>query len=298
MRLNRTAVFAFFAVYVVWGSTYLAIRYGIETIPAWTLTTSRFLVAAAIMALLSLVRREAPLSPQERNVAWISGILMVAANGIVCVVEYWVASGIVAVVIGAMPIWMMLLGWASFGQGRPTFLRMLGAVIGLFGVGLIAFGTAAPIHFEGAARFGILFLIISGLLWAGGTLLQRRVVGLKSIFRFSAIQMFGGALVAGVVSLVFENSWITTFSNASANSLWALAYLTVFGSVIAFTAYAWLSRNVEPHLVSTYALVNPVIAVCLGWLFFQEAVTTEFILASALVLVGLYLLMRTPPRKV
>ncbi len=288
--LGRTALISFFAVYIIWGSTYLAIRYAIETIPAFGMTSLRYFLAAAIMGLIAYYKREDRLTPLERKVSILSGVLLITANAIVCMVEYWVPSGIVAVIIGAMPIWIMLMGWASFGQARPQVLKMVGALIGLSGVVLIAL-ESTPKEMTGAGRFGILILIGSGVLWAAGTLYQRRIPKLKSIFRFSTIQMLAGALSTGLLSLAFEKPWTISPDKISAASFWAVIYLVVFGSVIAFTAYSWLSRNVEPHLVSTYALVNPVIAVLLGWLFFKEPVTPMFVSATALVLLGVTLLM-------
>ena len=288
--LGRTALISFFCVYIIWGSTYLAIRYAIETLPAFGMTSVRFFIAAAIMGVIAYFKREALLSKEERKVSIVSGVLLIGANAIVCMVEYWVPSGIVAVIIGAMPIWIMLLGWASFGQARPQILKMLGALIGLAGVALIAFDNA-PKEITGVGRFGILILISSGVLWAAGTLYQRRIPQLKSIFRFSTIQMLAGAISTGLLSLAFEKPWTISPESISLASMLALVYLIVFGSIIAFTAYSWLSRNVEPHLVSTYALVNPVIAVLLGRLFFREPVTPLFISATALVLIGVTLLM-------
>ena len=291
MRINRIAILCFLIVYIIWGSTYLAIRYAIETLPALGMSSARFFLAAAIMGAIALWKKEGPLTPLERRTSMLSGLLLISANGVVCVVEYWVPSGIVAVVIGAMPIWMMMVGWLHFGQAKPTVVRMIGAIIGLVGVGLIATSDAVP-AVTGYGRFGILMLFCSSIMWAFGTLIQRRTTGIKSMFRYSALQMCSGAAVTAVLSLVIEKPWAIDWQGIHAASVWAFFYLVIFGSVIAFTAYAWLSRNVAPHLVSTYALVNPVIAVILGSLFFQEAVTPIFLGASVLVLLGLYLLIR------
>ncbi len=290
MRVNRLAILCFLIVYIIWGSTYLAIRYAIETLPALGMSSARFFLAAGIMGALALWKNEAPLSPAERRTSIMSGLLLILANGVVCVVEYWVPSGIVAVMIGAMPIWMMMVGWLQFGQARPTLIRMIGAIIGLSGVALIASSDAVP-AVTGYGRFGVVMLFGSSIMWAFGTLIQRRTTGIKSVFRYSALQMGSGAAVTAVFSLAVEKPWAIDWQGIHTASLWAFFYLVIFGSVIAFTAYAWLSRNVAPHLVSTYALVNPVIAVILGSVFFQEAVTPIFLGASVLVLVGLSMLV-------
>lgn len=282
---------AFASVYIVWGSTYLAIWYAIESIPPWLVTTLRFYCASALMLVFSLLKREGALSTSEKKNAAISGACLVVANGIVCVMEQWVPSGIAAVIVGAMPIWVMGIGFLFFGESKPTARKLMGALIGLSGVTLIA---ASQGNSSGSvyAQYGAFFLLISSCIWAFGTLIQRRVKGLTSPLRYSAVQMVSGALITTLFSLTFEKPWLVRFENIHTSSLLALAYLVVFGSVIAFSAYSWLSRNVEPSLVSTYALVNPVIAVGLGWLLASEKIGSTFIIATILVLTGLTLLMR------
>lgn len=296
MRLNRTAWFCLFAVYVIWGSTYLAIRYGLESLPPWTLTSLRFFLAAFLMWLLALRKAEDKLKPMEARIAGWSGVFLILANGIVCVSEQSVSSGLVAVIIGAMPIWIMLTGWLGFGEARPSGRKIAGALVGLAGIALIAADHLLPEQ-ASSSRFGILILFLSSALWSTGTLLQRRVPGVRSACRFSAWQMLSGGVAAGLFSLGFEKPWAMNWAEVTTGSWAALAYLVVFGSLIAFTAYAWLGRNLEPHIVSTYALVNPVIAVGLGWQFMNEAVDSRFFMATLLVLFGLLLLMwRRSPR--
>jgi drug/metabolite transporter (DMT)-like permease len=287
---------AFTSVYVIWGSTYLAIWYAIESIPPWVVTSTRFYLASAIMLGLSLFKQEARLSLQEKKNAGLSGICLVVANGIVCVVEQWVPSGIAAVIIGAMPIWMMGIGFLLFKEAKPTARKFFGAIIGLTGVALIASSqktSSSSIY----AQYGAMILFVSSWIWAFGTLVQRKVKGLKSPLKYSALQMVCGAVVATLFSLVFERPWTLNLETVRASSVAALLYLVIFGSVIAFSAYSWLSRNVQPHLVSTYALVNPVIAVALGWILAGEKVGPLFALATFLVLIGLTLLMLKPSRK-
>lgn len=291
---KKTAISAFLTIYFIWGSTYLAIRYAIETLPPWFLSSSRFFLAAAIMALLAWYKKEGPLSKEEKQVAAFSGLFLIAANAIVGVVEQWIASGIVAVVIGAMPIWIMLIGWSLFGQRRPTVGKIAGALLGLAGIGIIASAGNhdGPIA-SASANIGYPILFFSSCLWAVGTLMQRKVKNLKSVLTFSSVQMFSGAILAGVASLLLEQPWAIHWAEVKTTSVAAYFYLVIFGSVISFSAYSWLSRNVEPHLVSTYALVNPLIAVALGWLCFAEPITLSFLAAIGLVLSGITLLIKT-----
>jgi drug/metabolite transporter (DMT)-like permease len=290
MRVNRIAILCFFAVYVIWGSTYLAIKYAIETLPAFGMSSARYMLAGILLYLFSLYKKEQALSADEKKISILSGILLIFANGLVCIVEYWVPSGIVAVIIGAMPIWMMLIGWLVFKHHRPSLVKVLGSLIGLAGVALITFGGAVPVV-TGIGQFGPVFLIISSLLWVGGTLIQKKAKHLTSIFRFSSIQMIAGASFSAIVSLSFEKPWEYLDKPQTASAIIAFFYLVIFGSLIAFTAYSWLSRNVEPHLISTYALVNPIIAILLGSWFFKEPLSPDFLSASVLVIFGLSLLM-------
>ena len=239
---------------------------------------------------LSRVRRETPLDRRERNIAIASGLFVILANGIVGVAELWVPSGLAAVVLGGMPIWTMLFGWSFFSMARPTPQRFIGALIGLSGIAIIAMSDFKPIG-NGSAGFGIAILFCSSFLWVFGSLMQRSVQGVKSALLFSGYQLVSGGLLVSLISLSFERPWLISPSSVSLRSVVALSYLIAFGSVIAFTAYSWLSRNAEPHLSSTYALVNPLIAVLLGWVIFAEPVTMRFLVATSLVIVGLSLML-------
>ncbi len=292
-------IFCFACIYIIWGSTYLAILYGIETIPPWALSAIRFFIAAVIMWGISFFKKEQPLTPVERKNAIITGALLILANGLVCVVEQWVSSSLAAVVIGAMPIWMMLVGWVGFKMEAPSALKWIGAVIGLSGVILIALGDpGATDTSSGSSSYfylSIFLLIISNLTWATGTLIQRRIINLKSPLLFSRTQMFSGFIATLIFSLALESPWQKDWTQVSAVSWWATLYLATFGSVVAYTAYGWLARNVEPHKISTYALVNPVIAVFLGWFYKNEKISGQFLSATILILVGLYILFRKKP---
>lgn len=284
---------AFFAIYFIWGSTYLAIRFGVETIPPVLLTAMRFLAAGGLILLLSWVTKEKRLGRAERKIAAGSGVLLISANAFVCIAELSISSGLAAVVIGSIPIWIMLLSWAFFGGARPTWPKISGASIGVGGVALIALESSG---LGGGDLFPFFLLSLSCAFWCTGTLMQKNLKGLKSPFAFSAWQMITGAVVAGLWSLARGDLAAVQWAAVSTPSWLALAYLTVFGSVVAFSAYNWLSREVEPHYVSTYALVNPVIAVALGIAFYGEKASARFFLASALVVAGLALMIWRPRR--
>lgn len=287
---NQTVVAAFFAVYVIWGSTYLAIRYGVETLPPWTLTMLRFSIAGVLMWLISWWRGEGRLNAEEKRVALYSGLLLIPANGGVCMAEQYVSSGVAAVVAGSIPIWIMLFGWLWYKQVQPTPKKILGAGLGLVGIAVIASDNIS-IERGGIGAFAPLFVLISSWLWTFGTLVQVKLSKIKSPFLFSAQQMMFGSFAALLVSSTFEQPWAISWSSVSFESVAALVYLVIFGSIIAFSAYSWLTRNVEPHLVSTYALVNPLIAVVLGAIFYKEPLEAPFMMGAVLVISGLALIV-------
>ena len=194
-------------------------------------------------------------------------------------------------IIGAMPIWIMLFNWVAFSRVQPQINRILGAMVGLLGIAVITVGDGASLGIEGNGKLGIFILCASSWFWVIGTLCQRRIGNIQSTFRFSGLQMFSGSIITGLLGLIFEKPWLIHYSEISAPSILAFFYLVFFGSVLAFTSYSWLARNVEPHLVSSYALVNPLIAIGLGWLFYDEAITSRFILATLFVLLGLVFLL-------
>ncbi len=289
MRLSRTAIFCFLAVYLIWGSTYLAIRIAVETIPVWLLITLRNMIAAPIMFGLSTLAREQRLNRSQIRIALMSGVFLFLSNGLVGFIEKSISSGVVAVVIGSMPIWIMIFGWAFFKHAKPAAIKVLGGVVGLSGVALIARDSFQS-DSTGSA-LGMTLLFLSMWLWAFGTLIQRRASAVVSPFRFAATQMAAAILPTFLLSLATQES-VSSFANVSTSSALALLYLIVFGSVIGFTAFSWLARNIDTQLVSTYALVNPVVAVVLGSLLYGEPVSGVFFVAIILIGVGLVLLIR------
>jgi drug/metabolite transporter (DMT)-like permease len=292
--LRTQIAFAFACVYIIWGSTYLGIRYALISFPPWTMSAIRFLVASLLMGVAArFFRREKNLNQAQVKMAIISGALLITANSFVGIVEQWIASGTVAVMIGVMPIWIMLIGWIFFRTGQPSTKKLAGSLVGLFGIVLIA--TDSHTVSAGENAFGaIALLILSNCFWAVGTLLIRNVSALESPFKFSALQMASGALVTATGAFIFEKPLQVLTSPIAPEAGFALLYLITFGSLVGYTAYTFLSRTVEPHLVATYALVNPVIAVALGCLVASEPISIRFLFSTLFVLAGLALLLKKP----
>jgi drug/metabolite transporter (DMT)-like permease len=274
-------LFAFAAVYIVWGSTYLAIRFAIETLPPALMVGTRFLAAGGIMYIWLRARgAEAPKAIHWRS-AVILGVLMpVFGTGVVVWSEKRVPSGIASLLVAIEPLWIVVLQWVAPGGKRPKAAVMGGVALGLCGLFLLVNPASERGH---GNLFAEGVLILAALSWAIGSLYSRTAPQAKADFLGTAMEM----LVAGVVlfALGLATGEASHFSLAatSAKSWLALLYLIMFGSIIAYTAYVLLLRAVNPTLVSTYAFVNPVVAVFLGWAFASEPLNGRTIAAAAII---------------
>ncbi|MFI5372401.1 MAG: EamA family transporter [Candidatus Eisenbacteria bacterium] len=283
---------AFFSIYVVWGSTFLVIRTALEHLPPLFLCGARLLVAGVVLAALAWrARAPWPRGIEWRNAALVGLLLPAIGNGSVTIAETHVASGLVALLVASIPMWMAL--FAALGP-HPIPLRprvVAGLVTGLVGIALLV----GPGHLAGA-RGGIgwtLVPIVGSISWAWGSLWSGRVRMPASPLVSTAVGMTAGGLVllgASVAGGEWRRLGPAAFSPAS---LVALAYLSLFGSVIAFTAYLWLLRNVPPTRVSTYAFVNPVVAVTLGALLAGESFDGRVAIAATLVVAAVALIVTT-----
>ena len=278
-------VVGFGAVYLIWGSTYLAIRIAIETIPPFTMAGSRFFLAGAVLYLWARVYRGAPAPTREhwRNAAVVGALLLFCGNGSVVWAEQWVASGSVALLVGMVPVWMVGADWL-WGRGRrPGRLLIAGLAWGLFGVGLLAspagFGSENP-----RGLLGGLAVMVGGMAWAAGSIRSKRMAlpaepGLAT----SMAMLWGGVLLLLAAGVSGELARLDA-SAFSVRSELAVLYLVVFGSLIAFSTYVWLLSVTTPARLATYAYVNPVVALLLGWAFAGEAITPRTLLAAFVIL--------------
>jgi drug/metabolite transporter (DMT)-like permease len=280
-------------VYVVWGSTYFGIAISIETIPPFMMAAIRFAIAGLILVAWDLLRHpEARRLPTRRQVidsAIVGGLLLGIGNGFVVFGEKTVPSGIAAIIIGMMPLWFALLGWLYLRQKLPR-LVVAAIALGFGGVALLIWPSG-----EGANHFdtlGIFILFLAPLGWAHGSIYSVRRAKLPSSpLTASGLQMLAGAAVTGVESLLINEPAGFDPSAVSTASIVALVYLILFGSMLAYTAYAWLLRNAPLSLVGTYAYVNPVVAVALGTVFLSEPISARTIFASALILVAVAIIV-------
>jgi len=275
---------AFAAVYIIWGSTYLACALGLRSIPPLLLMGVRSLVAGAIMLGMDRLQRPEPL-PQRLWLPAIAGglLLFAACNGTVAYVQQQVPSGVAAVVLGTIPFWVLLLGFVFPGKARRSPWILLGLIPGLAGVALIAWPSGGATHSPLSPMLAVI-LLGAAFCWAGGTLVSRRFADHAPPILLGGLQLvIGGAALVLLGALAGEFSKLS-LRDITGASWFGLAYLAIAGSVIAFTAYLWLLERVSAPLATTYTFVNPIIAVILGWALLSEQLNARMLLGSALVI--------------
>ena len=277
---------AFFAVYVFWGMTYLAMRVAVEQIPPYLMAGSRFVLAGMILFVWARGRGDpAPTAQHWRAAAVVGAFLLLGGNASVAWAEQRVPSGLAALLIGVMPIWMVGLEWLRRGS-RPSKQVVAGLLLGAVGVGLLVLPQGGG---NGMDLLGAAVLILAAASWAWGSVISKSAPLPKSPFLATSLEMIaGGVLCLMVAALSGE---LQGFSVADVSSRAALAwlYLVVFGSLVAFTAYIWLLGVTSIAKVGTYAYVNPIVAVLLGWAVLGEPVTRRTIVAAAVILLGVAL---------
>ncbi len=290
----KTALFlAFAAVYVVWGSTYLAIRYALETMPPFLMAGVRFLIAGSILFVIA--RATGAAMPKKEHflpAVIIGALLFLGGNGGVVWAEQRIPSGLAALAVATEPLWVVMLlsiGKRSLPAGRVA----AGLGLGTFGLFLLA-GPSSLVGAGQADLLGLLAVVGGSFAWAFGSVLSQNAKLPESPFMSTAIQALAGGVLLTLFGLVQGEAGRFSVAAFSTRSILAFFYLVVFGSLIALTSYVWLLRVADPAKVSTYAYVNPVIAVLLGWALGGEALTMRIALAS-IVIVGAVVLITSKP---
>jgi drug/metabolite transporter (DMT)-like permease len=285
-----TVILAFAAVYIIWGTTYLGIRLAIETIPPFFMSGSRVITAGTILFLFLRARgAPAPTRVQWRSAVIVGALLLGGGSGLVAWSEQEVPSGTAALIVATVPLWIALFDWLIFRGGRPRRQVTAGLFLGLIGIFLLV----GPDQILGKAGFSLFFLFIllfSPISWSFGSLYSRGAPLPEDAIMGSAMEMIGGGmalLLAGLLS-----GELARFDPAavSRTSLFVWIYLVFFGSIVAFSAYIWLLKEVAATKASTYTYVNPVIAVFLGWLVLDETITPIMILSSAIIIIAVILI--------
>src|SRR5579864_5564951 len=279
---------AFAAIYLIWGSTYLAIRYAVETIPALVTAGLRHTVAGGILLAWAWARGFRP-----KREHWISGLVIGAlfflvGHGTLHWAEQYVGSGLAALLIATEPMFILLLAWAM-GQQRISRISVLGLGLGVVGVAILMGGE---LTMKGSSLLGLLAVLTGSLSWAAGVVISPKVKLPDDALGRTALPTICGAamlLVAAGITGEFRN---VHWTSISLKSVLGLVYLIVFGSVVAFTAYTWLLQRYPPALVATHTYANPVVAVLLGWLLASEQLTVRLAVASVAILGAIVLIRR------
>jgi len=282
---------AFAIVYVVWGSTYLGIRYAVESIPPFLMAATRHLAAGIVLFGFARLRGAARPSLVEWRDAAIAGALMlVVGNGGVTWAEQFISSGVAALLVALVPIWMVLFDWLRPAGVRPRPLVILGLAVGFLGVALLA---SKQINGGGANySLGVAALMASSICWAFGSVFSRTAHKPASPFLGVSMQMIAGGTVLLLLAAARGELARFSFERMTTLSFGAWLYLTIAGSLIAYTAYVWLLHASTPTRVATYAYVNPLIAVLLGCTLGREAFTADLVVAGALIIGAVVLVLR------
>lgn len=289
VRPPRLAVAAAFgAVYLFWGSNFLAIRYAVETIPPFLLMGVRSLIAGACFLAWGILRREWQVQPRQLGFAAFTGaLLFLVGQGGLAWAQQRVPSGLAALVMTTIPLWMVLIEWRISGTS-PRRATWLGLAAGFAGIALLVApsGGAHPLL---PGPLPVVVMLASGFGWALGSVASRRLSLPRSLAVTAGLQLVTGSVLLCAVSWI-SGEWAHP-THPSWRSLVAVAYMIVFASIVTLTAYLWLLRVSTPALVGSYAFVNPIVAVFIGWAFAGETVTARMMIAAAVIVAGVALIM-------
>src|SRR5512135_1950965 len=276
---------ALVALYIVWGSTYLAIRFSVETIPPFLHAALRFLISGAVLFIWRRAAGDpAPTLSNWKSTALVGTALLLGGNGLVGWAEQSVPSGIAALMISTSPFWLVLFESLRAGGAKPTWQAILGLIAGFGGV----FVLIGPAEFTGAKAgydtFGIILLLFAPFFWSLGSIYARGADMPKSTLLSTGMEMLAGAVALFLVSTAKGELNGFSFGSVSIRSWLGLTYLITFGSLIGFVSYGWLLHNAPISLMSTYAYVNPVVAVLLGSWLAQEPLNGRIAVAAAIII--------------
>jgi drug/metabolite transporter (DMT)-like permease len=279
---------AFAAIYVIWGSTYLAIRYAVETIPPLVTAAVRHSVAGGVLLTWACLRGYRPKREHWAAGFIVGGLFFLIGHGTLHWAEQYVGSGLAALLIATEPMFILVLAWLM-GQQKISRLSALGLGLGVVGVALL---TGAELTVKGASLLGLLAVLAGSFAWSAGVVVSPKLKLPSDALGRTAVPLVCGALMLLVAAGVTGEFRATHWASISLRSLLGLGYLITFGSVVAFTAYTWLLQRCPPALVATHTYANPVVAVLLGWLLAGEPLTMRVVLASVAILGAIVLIRR------
>jgi len=299
---SRSALLlAFAAIYLIWGSTYLGIRVAVETMPPFLMAGTRFLIAGTLLfTFLKLRGAPWPTAVQWKANAVIGIFLLLGGNGLVVWAEQVIPSGVTALLIGVAPLFIVLTEWAWPGGTRPTALTLAALVLGFAGVTWLAAPWENVAH-GGLNPAGVIAILAACLFWGIGSIYSRHAKHGADPFFASSLQMLGGGAALTLTALVHGDVARLNLSTVAPRAWFAFVYLIGAGSLIGFSTFVWLMKHSTPARVSTYAYVNPVVAVFLGWLLLSEPVNPRTLVASVIIVTAVAIITtqksRTPKPK-
>ncbi len=286
---------ALLAVYIIWGSTYLGIRFVVETIPPFLSAGLRFTLAGGALFLLAKLQGAAsPSRASWKPAAITGGLLLLGGNGLVSWAEQSVPSSLTALLIAIVPLWVVVIDFVLPGHARPSLGVLAGISLGLAGVAILVDPWqvgAAPIDPVGAA-----VLILASAIWSVGTIYGGRVKLKEAPLLVIGMEMLAGGVILLVAGTMVGEWSAFNLAAISQRSAIAFVYLVLVGAMVGFTAYLWLIKNVPPALATTYAFVNPVVAMYVGWLVAAEPITPQTVLAAAVIIAGVALITQARQR--
>jgi drug/metabolite transporter (DMT)-like permease len=286
-KVNWLIIIAFAITYFVWGSTYLANKWAIDTLPPFGMCGVRFLIAGGLLYGLSFLQgdKSHPTGKQWLNAGYMGFMFLTVGVGIVVWAQQWMDTSMAALLVSFQPLIVMCIMWGVF-KNRPPGKAFFGAGISIIGMGLL---IGQPQLVAGPNEVRALIAVLFAIsVWALGMTLNPRLDMGKNNFRSTAMQMLVGGVLAMMVSLLFSEWDGWTAENLSLKSIFSLTYLIVFGAIVAFSAFNFLMKTVSPEKAATSTYVNPVVAMLLGALFNNEAVTLQSVIAGAILITGVY----------
>jgi len=283
MNLRVKIAAAFLAVYIIWGSTYLAIAIAEESLPPFFMAGTRFVLAGAVLYVWARLRH----AGRESRIHWrsaftIGGLMLLGGHGAVVWAEQWVPSGLTSLLIATVPLWMVFVDLLR-GGSKPNLRVVGGLSLGFLGVALLV-GSLEDLGGNSIGLTGGVVVVAGAFLWANGSLYSRSAKLPKEPLLSTGMEMVAGGVLLLAASLVTGDYGRVRLDLVSGRSLVAWVYLVVFGAIVAFTCYVWLLKTVSATRVSTYAYVNPIVAMLLGWALASEPITTRNMLAAGIIL--------------
>jgi len=294
--IDTKIVLAFSAIYLIWGTTYLGIRFAVETIPPMLMAGARFVLAGGVLYIISRRRETEKLTARHWLSAGIVGaFLILIAHGGVVIASKTVPSSLVALFVSTVPIWMVLFDWIRRRSAAPGWKVVLGIVLGFAGMALLI-GPGKIVEEAGGEVLGIVLAILSPVFWSIGSLYSRTAELPSSSLLATSMQMLCGGLMSLAAAFLLGEFSGFEVSDVSLRSALAFLYLVIFGSFIAFSSYIWLLKNTTAAKASTYTYVNAVIALFIGWLFGKEYLSHRALFASAIIIISVIIIVSSRSR--